>query len=186
MRVLLKEGAKEATAMSVLVVPQHAEATLVTLCGVVELHGIVGEADRAAVGKAIAAAIAHRPGDRSAETLLEEAEWMARALGPYEVGSRIGLRFLSRGWALDTSQAATIDRAPGLAEGEEIAVGPPVAEAFVNARGRVVSIRGDGVQVELDAGDRERIERSTISKLPAVTTFPRHCAERVAAGRRAG
>lgn len=129
MRVLLKEGAEEATATSILLAPQEAETTFVA--GEAERNGIVVD---------------------------------------------------SHGWALDTSQAKLLDRAPRLAEGEQIAVGPPVAETFVNARGRVVSIRGDGVQVELDAGDRERIERSTTRRLPAVTTFPRRCVERVAAG----
>jgi hypothetical protein len=182
MRVLLKASAEEAGASTILVLPPEGETMFETVSGEAERHGTVGEVERSAVGRAISAAVLGRgPRGRSAETLFGAAEWMARALGPYEVGSRIGLHLHGRGCTLDTSQANRIDRAPGLAEGDEITLGPPISETFINARGRVLSIRGDGVQVELDAGDRDRIERSTIRRFSPVTTFPRLCVERVTA-----
>lgn len=180
MRVLLKAGTEEAGASTILVLLQGGETTFETLSGEAERQGVLAEVERSAVGSAISAAVIGRGArGRSAETLLAAAEWMARALGPYEVDSRIGLHFHDRGCALDTSQARWIDRAPGLAEGELVTLGPPISETFVNARGRVVSIRGEGVGVELDADDRERIERSTIRRLPPVMTFPRLCVERL-------
>ena len=179
MRILLREGAEHAGAASILVLPQEGETTFETLSGQAERQGIVTEFERLLVGRAIGAAFTGRGRpSRSAQTLFEWTEWMARALGPYETGSRIGLRFLRRGCALDTSQAEQIDRAPGLAEGQQITLGPPISETYMNARGRVVSLRGERVEVELDAGDRERIERSTIRPLPSPMTFPRLCVER--------
>lgn len=179
MKVLLKAGAEGPAATSILVLPREAETTFETLSGEAEHRGFVAEVEKSVVSAAISAAVMNRGYQgRSAETLFEATESMARALNPCEVGSRIGLRFLGRSCSLDVSQAKSINRAPGLDEGDQVTIGPPVAETFVNARGCVISIRGEAVQVELDAGDRERIERSTIRRLPPVTIFPRVCVER--------
>lgn len=182
MRVLLKEGAEKATAASILVLPQLGETTLETLSGeAVSNGGIVAEAEYAVV----AGAINTGAGDRAAQAitpkkLLKEVEWMAKALGPYEIGSKIGLRFTGRGCALDDSEAQRMNRAEGLAEGDTIAVGPTISpRTFMNARGKVVSIKGERVEVELDPGDRDRIQRATGKGVTEHPTFPLACVEKV-------
>ena len=60
-----------------------------------------------------------------------------------------------------------------------VAIGPPMAESLVNARGRVTSFLGASVWVELDPADRDRIERSTSRKLPPESLVPRYCIEAV-------
>jgi hypothetical protein len=105
---------------------------------------------------------------------------MARVLSAYEVGSRIGLHIIGRGWALDTSGARRIDRAEGLAEGDRIAVGPTIeSQTLINARGRVISLNDEAVWAELDPGDRDRIERATARKQPRCLSLPRVCVEKV-------
>jgi len=59
-------------------------------------------------------------------------------------------------------------------------VGPTISpRTFLNARGRVVSIKGDKVQVELDAGDRDRIERATGKPERETIPFPLVCVEKL-------
>jgi hypothetical protein len=184
MKVLLTEGTEEASAASILVIPQVPETTFETLSGKAQDRGIVAEAHYAAVMKAVNTAVWERAVPRiTSEGLLKEAEWMARALDTYEVGSRILLGVTDRGWYFDASQAKRVDRAVGLAEGDVIAVGPSASREWLNARGRVVSIGPEQVHVELQAGDRERIERATCKKLPERTVFSRFLVEKVEGGR---
>ena len=182
MKVLLKEGAEKATAASILVLPQLIETTLETLSGeAVSDGGIVAEADYAVVGAAINTGAKERAAQSiTAKTLLKEVKWMAKALGEYEIGSKIGLHITGRGCALDDSEAKRINRAEGLSEGDVIAVGPTISpRTLMNARGRVVSISGDRVEVELEAGDPDRIERATGKELAEHTSFPLVCVEKV-------
>jgi hypothetical protein len=62
-----------------------------------------------------------------------------------------------------------------------VAIGPSVSpKVFMNARGRVEYIRCDNtVEVELDASDRDRIERATGKRVPKVRKFPRACIEKL-------
>lgn len=182
MRVLLKEGAEKATAATIIVLPQEVETTFATLAGeAVPEGGIVGEADYSAVALAVGTGAKHHATQTAtSKELLEQAVWMARILSSYEVGSKIGLHIIGHGWALDTSEAKRINRAEGLAEGDRIAVGPTIGpQTLVNARGRVVSFSEERVWVELDAGDRDRIERATARTQPKCSSFPRVCVEKV-------
>ncbi|HEY2333624.1 MAG TPA: hypothetical protein VGH58_01280 [Solirubrobacterales bacterium] len=182
MRVLLKEGAEKATAASILVLPQEIETTFGTLSGeAVPEGGIVAQADYSTVARAVATGAKDRAAQSATpEELFKQAVWMARVLSSYEVGSKIGLQIIGRGWALDASEAKRIDRAEGLSVGDAIAVGPTIdSQTLINARGRVVSFIGERVWVELDAGDRDRIERATARKQPKCLSFPRLCVEKV-------
>lgn len=182
MRVLLKEGARRATAASILVLPKLIETTLETLSGEADSNGgIVAEAESAVVADAISTAVK----DRAAPTitprkLLKEVEWMAKALGPYEIGSEIGLHFNGCGCELDDSQARRIDGGEGLSEADAIAVGPTISwRTLMNVGGRVISINNGSVVVELEVGDRDRIQCATGKEQPARISIPFLCVEKV-------
>jgi hypothetical protein len=182
MRVLLKDRAEKATATSILVLSQEIETTFETLSGeAVPDGGIVAEADYSAVAHAVNAGAKDRATQAiTPKALLKQVEWMARALSPYELGSRIGLRIVGHGWALDDSEAKRIDRAEGLSEGDTIAVGPSISpKRFMNARGHVISINDESVLVELEPGDRDRIRRATGKEQAKHVSFPRICVEKV-------
>lgn len=180
MRVLLTTGATEPTPSTILVIRQEAETTFETLLGGAHRCGVVAEAERSAVGAAInAAAMGRARKPRCPSKVFEDAERLARTLSPYEPGSPIRLEILRNGWTLDTAQATWIDRAAGVSVGDVVAIGPPMPESFVNARGRVTSFREKSVWVELDPADRERIERSTSKKMPPASLIPRYCIEAV-------
>jgi hypothetical protein len=179
MKVLLKEGAKKATATTILILPRLDGKTLETLAGKAVPHGIVAEADDKAVLDAVNAC------DRteqfiSGRDLYKAARWMYKALGEYENGSKMSLEQTDRGNTLDDSEAKRINRVEGLTKGDTIAVGPTISpRTFLNARGRVVSIKGDKVEVKLDAGDRDRIERATGNLERETIPFPLVCVEKL-------
>ncbi len=181
MRVLLKEGADAATSESILVLPQLTGATLETLSGDAVAKGVVAEVDGKTVTSALeAGARARKDEFVTAIDLRKGVNWLHKALTVYELGSKIGLKPTPRGFTLDESEAKLINRAVGLANGDTIGVGPRISpKAFMNARGRVLSIKGDKVEVKLEAGDRDRIQRATGKELPEHTTFPLACVEKV-------
>jgi hypothetical protein len=181
MRVLLKEGADAATPESILVLPRLGGNTLETLTGDAVAKGVIAEVDQKTVTSALnAAARARKDEFVTTKDLQKDVKWLNKALGEYEIGSKIGLKSTSRGFTLDDSEAQRINRTEGLAEGDVIAVGPTVSpRTFMNARGRVLSINGDRVEVELDPGDRDRIQRATGKKVAEHPTFPLVCVERV-------
>ena len=182
MRVLLREGAEKATAAVILVLAQETETTFETLSGeAIPGGGIVAEADYSTLAQAVDAGARDRAAQgATSTTLLKQVEWMARALSPYEIGSKIGLHILRHGWALDDSEAKRIDRAEGLSEGDTIAVGPTISpKSFMNARGRVISVNEESALVELEAGDRDRIHRATGKKQAKNVSFPLACVEKV-------
>ncbi len=182
MKVLLKEGAENATATSILVLAQEIETTFVTLSGeAVPDGGIVAETDYPTVAQAVNTGASNHPAQSvTPRTLLKQVEWMAKALSPYEIGSEMGLHIVGHGWALDDSKATRIDRAAGLSEGDTIAVGPTISpRRFMNARGRVISINDESVLVELDPGDRDRIHRLTGKEQAEQVSFPLVCVEKV-------
>lgn len=182
MRVLLKEGATGATSDSILVLPQSMGATLETLAGDGVPKGLLAEADERVVVSAVnAAARSRRDEFVTAKDLMKDVRWLHKATGEYEVGSKIGLKPTPRGYTLDTSEASRIDRSEGLAKGDSIAVGPNISpKAWMNAHGQVLSIDGDRVTVELDPGDRDRIQRATgKDNVPERPKLPRACVEKV-------
>lgn len=179
MRILLTAGATEPTPATILIIRQEAETVFETISGDAYRRGVVAEVEHRVVGAAIAAAMGSARRGRSPSEVFEDADWLARALSPYEPGSEIGLEILRNGWTLDTSRATWTDRAPGVSEGDVVVIGPPMPESLVNARGRVASFREESVWVDLDPADRERIERSTARKLPPASLVLRYCIEAV-------
>jgi hypothetical protein len=181
MRVLLKEGAAGATSQSILVLPQASGSTLETLAGDAEAKGLVAEVDERAVVSAVnAAADSRRDEFVAAKDLMGDLKWLHKAIGAYEAGSKIGLTPSPKGFTLDDSEAIRTDRAAGLAEGDTIAVGPDIRpKTYLNARGKVVSIKGDKVEVELDPGDRDRLERATAKPIAKRIKLPRVGVEKV-------
>jgi hypothetical protein len=182
MRVLLKEGAHAATSDSILVPPQLRGSTLETLSGDPVSKGVLTEIDGKALTSALEAAAQARADEFiSVKALLNEVRSLAKGLADYELGSKIGLKPTPRGFALDDSEARRINRAEGLTKGDTIAIGPTITpRTLMNARGRVVSIKGDKVTVELDAGDRDRFERATGKQIAEREEFPLLCVEKVA------
>lgn len=185
MKVLLKDAAEEATATSVLIIPRRIDDAFETLSGEAVPHGFVAEADEGPLIDAINAGARER-GDQflTAKDLQKETQWMSKALAELEVGSKIGLMDKGGGTlTLDVSEAKKINRAEGLAVGDLVAIGPWISpKTIMNARGRVVSIKGDKVGVAVDAGDRDRYERLTGKQLAQRTTFPLNTIEKVPEG----
>jgi hypothetical protein len=182
MKVLLKDGAHAATSETILIPPLVRGSTLETLSGDPVSKGVVTEIGGKALTSALDAAAQARADEFiSAKALLNEVRSLAKGLADYELGSKIGLKPTPRGFALDDSEASRINRAEGLAAGDAIAIGPTITpRALMNARGRVVSIKGDKVTVELDAGDRDRFERATGKQVAEREEFPLLCVEKVA------
>jgi hypothetical protein len=180
MRVLLKEGAAGATPDSILVLPRTGD-TLETLTGDPVAKGLVTEVDEPTVFGALADAVRARSDEfLSAKDLKRVLKWLHKATGDYEAGSKIGLTPTPRGFVIDDSEASRIERAANLAEGDTIAIGPPIKpKTYLNARGSVISIIGDRVEVELDRGDRDRLERATGKPIPERPKIPLACIEKV-------
>jgi hypothetical protein len=181
MRVLLKEGADAATSDSILVLPQGLGNTLETLAGDPVAKGLVAEVDERTVTSALNTAARSRKDEFvSAKDLQKDVRWLNKAIGEYEVGAKIGLTPTARGFALDVSEATRINRADGLAVDDEIAVGPNISpKAWMNAHGRVVSIKGGRVEVQLDPGDRDRLQRATGKEIPERPALPLGSVEKV-------
>jgi hypothetical protein len=182
MRVLLKEGADAATSESILVLPQLTGSMFETLSGESVSKGVVAEVDRKTVTSALNAGARSRKDEFvTAKDLQKDVKWLAKAVGEYELGSKIGLEPTPRGFMLDESEAKRINRAEGLTTGDTIAIGPTISpKTFMNARGRVVSTKGDKVEVRLDDGDRDRIQRATGKGVAEITTIPRNGVEKLA------
>lgn len=183
MRVLLKDAAEKATAENILVPPQRTVASLATLSGATAPFGFLADADYDTVVKAIQAGSRRRAGEFrfSIQSMSQDLRKLAEELGNYELGSKLSLRVKGDGYVLEDGEATRIDRSGGLTWEDRVAIGPSVSpKAFMNARGRVEYIRCDNtVEVELDASDRDRIERATGKRVPKVRKFPRACIEKL-------
>jgi hypothetical protein len=107
MRVLLKEGAEQATATSILAVdPELRETTLTTLSGEGVKGGIVAEVDNQALVEIIDAVVEECAArGATAKRLIKEVAWMARVVSPYEVGSRVVRHITHDGCVIDKRQA---------------------------------------------------------------------------------
>ena len=152
-----------------------------TLSGKKASRGIVAEADPKEVVTAVGAAVKQREDPYlNSKDLLKDLRWLNKALASYEAGSRIGLKTKGGSYVLDESEAKFIDRAEGLAEGDAVAVGPTITpRSLTNIHGKVVSIKGDKVTIEVDPGDRDRFERSVGKDLTEQITIPLGCADKV-------
>ncbi|HUC06494.1 MAG TPA: hypothetical protein VMR96_00245 [Solirubrobacterales bacterium] len=130
-------------------------------------------ADEKTLTTAIKAGVKKRGNDYvDTKALVKGVQWMDKALADYEQGSKIGLDVSKSGYALDDSEATPINRAEGLTEGDTVAIGPRVSpKALMNARGQILSIDGDKVEVELEAGDRDRFQRATGKQAAERMTF---------------
>jgi hypothetical protein len=106
MKALLKGGADKATAATVLILPQRINDALETLAGEAVSHGVVAEADEAALIDALNAAAKERADQfLTAKDLRKETQWMSKALSEFEVGSQIGLNVKGGGrFELDVSK----------------------------------------------------------------------------------
>ena len=108
MRVLLKEGAEQATAETIVVVePNLNEASFETLSGVGVLDGgTVVEVENSALADLIEAVVEKRAARGiTAKRLIKEVAWMARVVSPYEVGSRVVQHITHNGCVIDKRQA---------------------------------------------------------------------------------
>ena len=175
MRVLLTEPGAHPIAATILVVPQVGGSAFETLSGRRQATGVVAEADNETLVKALSAGLGERDDYAvSAEKMRGDLRWIHKELADYEPGSKIGLGVdpKGRGYVLDGSEAVRINRAEGLAEGDAVAIGPKARpKALFNARGRVISINGAEVEVQVDPGDRDRIERATGKTVDERMTF---------------
>ncbi|HKT83991.1 MAG TPA: hypothetical protein VJQ84_09180, partial [Solirubrobacterales bacterium] len=92
MRVLLKEGAAEATATTILVFLRPGGAILETLGGEPVTRGVIAEADPSTVGKAARDGIEMREDpDVRVKALLEELNWLDGFLASHRLGATIDL-----------------------------------------------------------------------------------------------
>jgi hypothetical protein len=109
---------------------------------------------------------------------------LAEALVEFELDSQFCLKVKGDSYALDDSKATRIDLAERLTWEDRVVIGPSVTpKTFMNARGRVDYVNTDNtVGVELDAGDRDRIERATGEQVPMLIKFPRACIEKLTEG----
>jgi hypothetical protein len=62
---------------------------------------------------------------------------------------------------------------------EGAAAAPSSPRAFMNAQARVLAVKGRRVEIELDAGDRDRIQRATGKEAARRPTVPLECVEKV-------
>lgn len=184
MRALLTKPDAEPSAETVLVLPQLGGEDFETLAGERVGFGFVAEVPGEPLTEAVYAGTKKRDDDdTTAKDLTDDVRWLHKALADYELGSKMGLSIDPRGdgYLLDDSEATRINRTEGLEEGDEVAIGPAIRpKTFFNAHGRVVSIDGDTVQVQLDPGDRDRVERGTGKTAKEVMSFPLDGLEKVA------
>lgn len=183
MRVLLKDATKEPTAENILVSPQRTVDSFETLSGATAPFGFLADVDYETVTRAVKVGSRRRAGEFrfSIQGMAQDLRKLAEELGKYELGSKLGLRVKGDSYVLIDGEATRIDRAGGLTWEDRVAIGPLVSpKVFMNARGRVEYIRCDGtVEVELDASDRDRIERATGKRVPKVRKFPLACIEKL-------
>jgi hypothetical protein len=180
MRVLMKEGATEATDATILVLPVCSGGMFETLSGKRVSQGIVAEADpKVVVASARSGAKERGNPFVTSKDLLMDLTWLDKELADYNVGSRVGPQFSGGAYVLGASKRTQIESAEELAEGDTIAISP--LSGLINARGHVVSVDGKWVEVEVDPTDRDRLESRTGLLLGERVTVSFTCVEKVAA-----
>jgi molybdopterin converting factor small subunit len=160
MRVLLKEGATEATAATILVLPVCSAGMFETLSGERVPQGIVADADPKVV-VASASIGAEERGNPfvTSKDLLMDLTWLDKELADFEEGAKVCAQFSGGAYVLCASKRTPVESAEELAEGDAIAIFP--VNGLINARGTVVSVDGKWMEVEIDPGDRKRFEGRT-------------------------
>lgn len=176
MRVLLTKPDADPTSTTILVLPQLGGSTFETLAGERVDIGFVAEVRGEPLTEAVYAGANERNDEFvTAKELTADVRCLHKDLADYESGSKIGLKVDGKGdgYTLDDSEATRINRAEGLKEGDEVAIGPAVRpKTFFNAHGCAASIDGDTVRVTLDPGDRDRVERATGKTVKETMSFP--------------
>jgi hypothetical protein len=174
MRVLLTSTDATPTAHTILVLPQDGDGdSFETLSGESVEAGFVTEAENELLTEAVNGSARERAKQGiNAKALAADIRWLHNKLAECEHGSKLGLILERGGYVLDDSEATRIDRAKGLKEGDRIAVGPAAkSNTLINAHGMVIAIDGKQVEVEIDAGDRDRLERATGMTVRESETF---------------
>ena len=109
-----------------------------------------------------------------------DLKWLNKALIDTEVGTEIGMTYTGSGIKLDVPKGSRPNRAEGLKPGDKIAVGPNIRpKAWMNARGEVVEINGKRAACKIDAGDRDRIHRSTGKAVSEIAKLPIGSVEKI-------
>ena len=181
MRVLLKEGAVNATPATILILPIGGGGLFETLSGERVSQGVVAEANPKVVVASAASAAKERDNPfLTSKDLLMDLTWLDKELADYELGSRVATTFSGGTYVLDVSPATQVEFAEWPAVGDAIAIAPPIAlRGLINARGHVVSVDNKWVEVTVAPGDRDRIERGTGLQLGKSVTIHRSCAEKL-------
>jgi hypothetical protein len=187
MKVLLKEGADRPTPATILVLLVQSlreEVAFETLIGETiprTRKGVVAESPEGPVVDAVNVAAKERDNPNvTPRDLIGSLRHLNKRLHDYEVSSKIGLKEAKGRVVFDDSDAKRVDRAGGLARGDQIAIGPSIRpKAYMNARGTVVSV-GDGkVEVDLDPGDHDRVERERGRPIAKRQIVPVSCVEKI-------
>jgi hypothetical protein len=184
MKVLLKEGASTPTPANILIPSLSEDATFETLIGETipsADKGVIAEFDEASVIEAVNEAAGERDDAiLTPKELVSHLRHLNKGFGNYEVGSKIGLQGTKGQVLYDNSEAVLVDRAKGLTKGDQIAVGPSIRpKAYMNARGTVVSVGGGKVEIDIDPGDRDRVERDRGKRVAERLTMPVACVEKI-------
>lgn len=183
MKVLLKQGAEAATPATILLPAVLRNAAFESLIGEAIAFGekaILADADEPSVLAAVNEATREREDGVTAKQLAGHLRHLNKALADYETGSKIGLQDADEGVGFEVSEARRVNRAKELAKNDLVVAGPSIRPLpYMNARGKVVSIGGGNVEVELDPGDRDRIERARGRRIAACLTMPVSCVEKI-------
>jgi hypothetical protein len=182
MKILLTEVSVDPGPDTLVVFPGGTDAKLTTLRGALVSRAFVARAHARDVGKAVDEAIIG-PGETEEECwdavddMLHDLSSVARSLLGYRDGSPVGVQAVNDFvTSLDLSEAS--EMVPTLAVGDPVVITAPSDRNLVNARGRVGAIVGGRVLVDLDPGDRDRLERSCGQEMESGTvSVPRRWVE---------
>jgi hypothetical protein len=107
--------------------------------------------------------------------------YIAKNVADVADGTEVGVLTRGRGMSLDIPQGALPNYSEGLKVGSRVAVGPSITpKALINARGRVVTIKGARAGVEFDAADIDRVKRATGKPFANPVAMPTSCLEVIA------
>lgn len=184
MKILLTDVSSDPGPDTLVVFSGGPDAPLTTLRGDRVSRAFIAQAHSRDVEDAVDRTIAgpeETGEDRwdEVDDLLHDLSSMARSLLGYRDGSPAGVGAVNDFvTSLDLSDASEL--VPDLAVGDPVVITAPSDRNLVNARGRVGSIRRKRVLVELDPGDRVRLERSWGQDMESATiSVPRRWVEPV-------
>jgi hypothetical protein len=185
MKILLTDISADPGPDTLIVFPGGPDASLTTLRGDHVRRAFIAQAHPRDVEQAVDEAIIG-PGETeedrwdAVDDMLHDLSSLARSLLGYRDGSPVGVATVNDFvTSLDLSGAGEL--VSDLAVGDPVVIAAPSDRNLVNARGRVGSIRGRRVLVDLDPGDRDRLERSCGREMESGTiSVPRRWVEAVA------